>query len=142
MVTLRILTRKSRIGVGTYANETVQKLLDLKKHRALRRLYYRYEAITFQDDILDDIRAEIRIPKPGVDHEAEGQVNDMMDLKILKAAKAKDGKERFTMTAAVKARKKDDRIREANARRGSRLTKGRMQAANHGHMYIDVKDDD
>lgn len=44
MVTLRILTRKSRIGVGTYANETVQKLLDLKKHRALRRLYYEKNA--------------------------------------------------------------------------------------------------
>ena len=66
-VNLRILTRKSILKVGPHAKENVQKLLDLKMHRHLRMIYYTYEAISFQDDILDEIGAIYRIEKPGSD---------------------------------------------------------------------------
>ena len=144
MVTLRILTRKSTLKVGPYANETVQKLLDLKMYRALRKVYYTYEAISFQDDILDEIHAQVRIPKPGSNPSLVDKVNEMMETRRVAGLFA-SGKNDAAMHESVHIKKQKQRD-EARGRRivrnRERLSKGTLQAANHGHISISVEADD
>ncbi len=66
---LRKLTRKSMLKFGRYHDYTVQQILDTKGIKGLNTLTWYYfcaEAITFFDDILDElgITKEIRIKKP------------------------------------------------------------------------------
>lgn len=138
MITLRILTRKSKLGVGPYANETVQKLLDRKMYPMLRRYYYTYEAISFQDDILDEIHAEIRIEKPGTDKSAIEILDERMAMRQIKKLNM-IGERKAAMgayssyKASVRHKK---RIGDRNTKNKERLTKGILQAANHGHIII------
>lgn len=143
MVTLRILTPKSKIGIGAYANETVQKLLDLKMHRALRKIYYTYEAISFQEEILDQIGALIRIEKPGCDRTLIFKVNEMMDLRRFHKLNSEGNNEQAFHE--WQHREAEKRHAEKRARKAdyaaNKLTKGQLQAVNHGHTYLKDRDD-
>ena len=66
---LRKLTRKSMLKFGRYHDYTVQQILDTKGIKGLNTLtwyYYSAEAITFFDEILDElgITKAFRIEKP------------------------------------------------------------------------------
>lgn len=151
MITLRILTRKSRLGVGAYAKETVGRMLELKKMRELRRIYYTYENITYEQDILMEIRITHPIPKPGSAPHLAKKNNDIMDGRRADYLTAKfiekgDDAElaRYKSSAIVKHKKKvaanklgqqEDLVRMSKAQ-GDRLTKGRLQEVNHGHVDI------
>lgn len=147
MVTLRILTRKSTLKVGPHARETVQKLLDLKMHRHLRKIYYTYEAISFQDDILDEIGVIWKIDKPGSDPSLIARTNAAKDAKAFGHACGleKDTPEWRKAMGIVShngaVRRRKERERGMRTRNKERLTKGTLQAANHGHIFVRVKED-
>lgn len=142
MITLRILTRKSKIGVGNYANDTVQKLLDNKMYPTLRKLYYTYEAISFQDDILDEIHADIRIDKPGIKPEAAKIMDEKLASRRI-AALFHTGHDKKAMgiinhnRAKIRHKERNEQIKLRNR---ERLSKGQLQAANHGHITINVEE--
>jgi len=66
MVLKRILTRKSKFGIGKIKDCTVQDLLDRKKHFELISAYFKLTTIDFTKDILDEllITGEYIIIKP------------------------------------------------------------------------------
>jgi hypothetical protein len=73
-ILLRTMTLKSKLGFGKYINETVQKIIELHKIDYLRELYYKYEKITFTDEVLRLIgilsdKFDYRIEKPGTNPE-------------------------------------------------------------------------
>jgi hypothetical protein len=69
--TLRVLTRKSRLGFGKYKDYRVQEMLDLRRNRDLISPYYRLTSINYTEDILLELKIteEWRIEKPGSDKE-------------------------------------------------------------------------
>lgn len=70
-ILLRTLTRKSKLGFWNFTNDTVQDLIDRKKHQDLISAYYKLSKINFLDDILDELKltTEWRIEKPGTNEE-------------------------------------------------------------------------
>jgi hypothetical protein len=64
---LRKLARKSIVNFGIYNGITVQMFIDQEYHWKLVYAYYRYTAISFLDEILDELKIteEFRIEKPG-----------------------------------------------------------------------------
>ena len=127
MITLRILTRKSKLGVGTYPNETVQKLLDMKMYRELRRIYYSYESISFQDDILDHIHLTHRIAKPGSDRSLIAVNDAEMDARLHGMARIKRD------SHMGKLRRAEEAAMAQSRKFGNHLSKGRLAHINHGH---------
>ena len=69
--TLRILTRKSKLGFGKWKDYTVQELLDLKRHMELISPYYKLTSINYIEDILIELKItpEYRIEKPSSNKE-------------------------------------------------------------------------
>ena len=67
----RTLTRKSKLNFGKFGNETIQKLLDMKKTGYLRWVYYNVGPINFFPDILEEIGivGDFVIDKPGTNPE-------------------------------------------------------------------------
>ena len=63
---LRTLTRKSKVGFGKHSELTVQRMLDLYRHKDLIYYYFNYEKINFTEDVLDELKVtkEYRINKP------------------------------------------------------------------------------
>ena len=66
-IRLRKLSRKSRFEAGKYPDLTVQDLLNLNQRYYLASLYFKYENISYLDDILEElfITDELVIEKPG-----------------------------------------------------------------------------
>lgn len=66
---LRKLTKKSIVGFGVYKENTVDNLIKCGKGLVLVYYYYKYNKITFVDEVLDeiDIPTEFRISKPDSD---------------------------------------------------------------------------
>ena len=64
--TLRTLTRKSKLGFGTYGDLTVQRILDMYMPLALVTPYYTITNINYTEDILLELKIteEYRIEKP------------------------------------------------------------------------------
>ena len=64
--TLRTLTKKSKLGFGKFKDETVQRILDLKKPLELISAYYKLSSINFTDDILLELKItdEFKLQKP------------------------------------------------------------------------------
>ena len=69
--TLRILTRKSKLGFGKWKDYTVQELLDLSKPLVLISPYYKLTSINYQEDILTELKIteQYRIEKPSANKE-------------------------------------------------------------------------
>jgi hypothetical protein len=71
MILKRVLTRKSKFGIGKIKDYTVQDLLNRKKHFDLIRAYFNLSTIDFTEDILAEllINGKYVIPKPNVSKE-------------------------------------------------------------------------
>ena len=69
--TLRIMTRKSKIGFGKYKDKTVQEMLDLRHFRDLISSYYKLTSINYTEDILNELKIteQYRIEKPSANKE-------------------------------------------------------------------------
>ena len=67
--TLRIMTRKSKLKFGKWAEMTVQQMLDLNKGYKLVAYYYCYSSVNYIENVLTELRItnEFRIPKPSKD---------------------------------------------------------------------------
>lgn len=143
-IVLRTLARKSVLGFGKNADYSVQQMLDMKHHMALRWYYYNCSMISFMPDILDEIgiTEEWRIDKPGKDPEKGrmldeekdknyklmlGRINDLDENGVNKAIKI-DAKRK------AQNRKRARREYRSFAREdNSYFSKGAMQRRNHGH---------
>ena len=68
---LRILTLKSKIKVGKYADYTVQELLNLGRTKILLSIYYKITSINYNQEVLDllQLTSEWQIDKPGANKE-------------------------------------------------------------------------
>ena len=60
---LRILTKKSKMGFGKFADMTVSDILIAKKDY-IPFVYYNIAPVSFSDDIIDELKM-VRIAKPG-----------------------------------------------------------------------------
>lgn len=71
IATLRTLTRKSKLNFGKFKEDTVQQLLDRRKHIDLIAAYYKLSAINFTEDVLEELKiyADDRIQKPSINKE-------------------------------------------------------------------------
>lgn len=69
--TLRVLTKKSKLGFGKYKHQTVQFMLDNMRKQRLISPYFNLTSITYTEEILNElgITKEWRIEKPGSDKE-------------------------------------------------------------------------
>ena len=70
-IILRVLTKKSKLGLGEYYDSEIKSFLDLKEYKYLRNIYFNKGGISFNEEILDEIGIlkEYRIKKPGRDKE-------------------------------------------------------------------------
>lgn len=69
--TLRIMTRKSKIGFGKYKDLTVQTMLDFNRKLELISAYYKLTSINYNEDVLNELNItdEYRIDKPSSNKE-------------------------------------------------------------------------
>jgi len=83
-IRLRTMTEKSIIGFGKFTDISVQNLIDMKKTREIRWIYFNCSLLSFKDNILDwaGITDEYRIEKPGTNKELYYQLNDEKKKKL------------------------------------------------------------
>jgi hypothetical protein len=74
---LRKLTRKSTLKFGIHSDLSVQEMINLKKHKYLRWVYFNCSNIDFMEDVLDEIKipSDFRIPKPSKKTELHFELN-------------------------------------------------------------------
>lgn len=89
-ILLRTLTKKSTLTFGKYANDTIGKLLELKKGAYLAWCYYNLSNISFTEDILTELDLEHRIPKPGKDVEYYDKNKTAIGKKLMEVLSPKD----------------------------------------------------
>lgn len=65
MITRRVLTMRSVMGVGKFPNETVERLLQSDNAKYIRVAYYDFEQIDFVDEVKRAAGIYIEILKPG-----------------------------------------------------------------------------
>lgn len=69
--TLRVLTKKSKLGFGAHKDLTVEFILENKKRIYLISPYFKLTSISYTEEVLNElgITEEYRITKPGSDKE-------------------------------------------------------------------------
>jgi hypothetical protein len=83
-IRLRILTEKSVLQEGKYANVPIGQLIDLGHTAYLRYVYYTYSNISFTDNVLFKIyirKDSEKIPKPG----KKIEMVEILDKKMIHA---------------------------------------------------------
>ena len=75
---LRTLTRKSKLKFGKHSELTVQRMLELHRHRELIKYYFTKSPINFTDDILDELKLTkgYRIDKPSINWNMYNKFNE------------------------------------------------------------------
>lgn len=122
-------TRKSILGFGRHPDLTVGDILKVEPDY-IAWVYFNADKVTFSSDILEELNITNRIDKPGTDREAfyewrKAKYAGMTDLQRMNAARQRQlGKKRM-----IKA------INSAY-RRSAPMSKGELQAANHGHRKL------
>ena len=81
---LRILTEKSIMKFGKYAESSVQQIIDSKNIHYLRYIYYNIEGISFSIDVLNKINIypKFRIDKPGKNPDLFDEYCKYLELNI------------------------------------------------------------
>lgn len=130
---LRTLTRKSKLKYGKGFDQTVSEMLIRDKMR-LASDYFHLSAITFTDDVLDEIGipAEMRIPKPGKMPYREAQAAWYKCCQ-LKKAELKESIGEIAYMNLRNARKKDAKIILWASEKVIRPNRGKLARRNHGH---------
>ena len=129
IVTHRILTMQSKIGMGRYADETVERLLHIAPG-AVRYAYYKMEPIDFTPEVKAAADIRVDIPKPGVSYEAY-----VLNSRMIREEMTDE--ERMKIAAHFRRRYKSENaaIKHSTAL-GRHMTKGYMQRANQGKQAL------
>jgi hypothetical protein len=125
IIRLRILTEKSTLSFGQYADMSVGNLLALQKSTYLRWVYYNCSTISFTPDVLNQIfiYPDERIEKPGKD--------ELKGIEVDKRCKAHlDFRASEHMMKKIKYHQKTRRIL---IRRTHELKYSELTALNRGH---------
>lgn len=142
-VLLRTLARKSVLDFGKYKDQSIQQILDLKKHRYLRWIYYNASKISFLPEILDEIgiTEEWRIDKPGKNPEKGEELDKTKDEKFNNwlHAKTEEGNDLEAIKQAAKKKSMMKKERNRTAMQIDRkdrkyFSKAAMARRNHGHF--------
>ena len=141
---LRTMARKSVFDFGKYKSYTVQHVLDLNGHKALRYYYYYCSNISFMPDILDEIgiTEKYRIAKPGTDEKMDQLLQAEKDKRMkrmigrLGENNPSAAKEIYKKLAIRKNKKKSEALKNyqqfvSDDRKA--FSKGALQRVNHGH---------
>ena len=127
VIRLRVLTKKSKIGWGKYAKNTVGEMIEARHFNELLWLYYHIQWLTYTDELLDELKIfkEFRIPKPGINP-------DMHQKRIVNFLNfATDGKGALIM---YNRKRKKARFNLKMMEDKEVLSKQKLQAYNHGHI--------
>ena len=127
VIRLRVLTKKSKIGWGKFANNTVGEMIEARHFNELLWLYYNIQWLTYADELLDELKIfkEFRIPKPGINP-------DMHQKRIVNFLNfATDGKGALIM---YNRKRKKARFNLKMMEDKEVLSKQKLQAYNHGHI--------
>jgi hypothetical protein len=130
IITLRILTRKSKLGFGKYNLLTIQQILDRKEFGYLRWAYYSVEGISFIPEILREIGIppEYEIGKPGKYKELCRMINEERVEKIV------NPNDLYNIVSKKKYRAvKNGKFMAAKKIDQFIFSKIKMQSKNHGH---------
>ena len=130
---LRTLTRKSKLKYGQSFDRTVADML-IQDRMRLARDYFHLSAITFTDEVLDEIGIplEMRISKPGKLPYREAQMAFWQVTKMKNA----DLKERVGERAYMNicnGRKRDAKIILSTSERAVRQIRSKLAWKNQGH---------
>ena len=125
----RILTMKSVLGIGRYDNIPIERLL-LIEPNAVRYAYYRYEAIDFNDEVKKAADIRIEIPKPGCDWDKYVE-----NARLIRSDLTEEERMHSAMHMKRRRRVENDALRAGNAM-GRYMSKGYMQAVNHGRAKV------
>lgn len=138
ITTLRRCTMKSKIGFGRYPNDTIEKVLSADGGSWIRQIYYTVETIDFTDDVKEAAEIKVIIDKPG-----KSEAAWMENRRIITAERraAMTDEERMRHVAHMR---KIEKVRSRAYRKsdyfGSRLSKGQLQAVNHGRAHLTESD--
>ena len=104
VVLLRKMTNKSVMNFGKYFDLTVQQILDTKKRKYLRWVYFNCSNITFTDELLDEllIPVDYRFDKPSKNIELGEKLDENL-------------KESYSDAFKEKLKKKGKRLSDARA---------------------------
>lgn len=125
----RILTKKSKLGFGKYADLTVGDVMKINPPY-LEYLYYCHEQISFCKEIMEELDLE-PIAKPGKDEER---------LKERDRAKSAKYTAEQRMHGWMKIRRTNKKIailKMLDAEKKANYTKEILQAGNHGHFNLE-----
>lgn len=127
VTTLRVLTKKSKLGFGRYRDWTVADIL-IQKPSYIPWVYYCVSGISFCEEILQYLHIENRIQKPGYDEAAYREYQRALTETFTK----EERDHHFWQVAKVRKRK----AKAALAREITKtsFTKGELQAINHGKL--------
>lgn len=129
IVTRRVLTMKSCIGIGRYDNIPIERLL-LIEPNAVRYAYYKYEAIDFNEEVKKAADIRIEIPKPGCDWDKYVE-----NARLLRGDLTEE--ERMHSAMSMKRRRRvENRALSAGNAKGRYMGKGYLQAVNHGRAKM------
>ena len=121
-ILLRKMTMKSCLTEGNFAGVPIGQLIQLKKTRYLRYIYYKYSNIDFMQEVKDciSITPEFEIKKPGNDFEMHKKLNEIIDSKMT--------------SFDIKKRNKKNKINAEIVWNNTvdKTSKGNLQAVNHG----------
>ena len=126
VTTLRVLTKKSRLGFGKFADLTVADILIVEPEYIVW-VYATMEAISFNDEILDEYHIP-KIAKPGTDERLVFKWRDICgegmteEQRMHGAIKRKRGAKAFAYA------------RLCAVRSATSFSRGQLQAINHGKM--------
>lgn len=128
VVNLRILTRKSFMGFGKYADIRVGEVIDnFRRKNYLRWCYFNCSNISFNEDLLDelDIAEPWRIEKPGKNPDMYDDVHDCLCNYNLSANRKRHNERVVRKTNAAKMYKLKSYENHTNSR-------AYLQRINHG----------
>ena len=126
VTTLRVLSRKSKIGFGKHHDLTVADLL-IADRQYLIWLYYNNAMISFASDIVDELEL-IPIAKPGTDKAAHREYRKRQSEKYTEEERLHWRYRKSQISRSV-AKSKLARVITATS-----FSKGELQAINHGKL--------
>jgi hypothetical protein len=127
VVNLRTLSKKSVLGFGKYASATIQQIIDLQHTNYLRWIYYNFEGISFNDEVLKEIYISDsdKINKPGKNSELHEQITKRLyyNLSFDKRVKMNSHLKKKSKKRSYSLSKQFDYL----------SSKKYLQSKNHGH---------
>lgn len=122
----RIMTEKSVIGFGKYADMRVGDILKVDP-TYIAWAYFSCSMVSFKKEILEDVGITTAISKPGTSEEA------FKEWKRKQSEGYTEEERQHYHYAHVRAQKGAALARLCDAKRATTFTKGQLQALNHGH---------